>query len=308
MKALKEEIRELEERDEAGRPDARRGRAGIPNVPQDVGAARQGRDGQPRRAHAGATPRAVRLRAAGALGPRARARHPRLRARRQDRRRALHGPDAGGGAPLARAHPASCSTCTRASRATGRSCRRFSPTPTRSSAPGSCRSSRPTSSRPARATTSSRPPRSRSRTSTATRSSPAEKLPLLYTAYTPCFRSEAGAAGRDTRGMIRQHQFDKVEVVMFARPGGLRRGARDADGARRGAAPAPRASLPRRLALDRRPRLRRRRRPTTSRSGCPGRTRTRRSPPARTSRRSRRGARRSASAAPRARSPSSSTR
>jgi seryl-tRNA synthetase len=43
-------------------------------------------------------------------------------------------------------------------------------------------------------------------------------LPLLYTAATPCFRSEAGAAGRDTRGMIRQHQFDKVEVVMFVRP------------------------------------------------------------------------------------------
>ena len=46
----------------------------------------------------------------------------------------------------------------------------------------------------------------------------AEDLPRLYTAYTPCFRSEAGAAGRDTRGMIRQHQFDKVEVVMFVRP------------------------------------------------------------------------------------------
>jgi seryl-tRNA synthetase len=46
----------------------------------------------------------------------------------------------------------------------------------------------------------------------------AEQLPLLYTAYTPCFRSEAGAAGRDTRGMIRQHQFDKVEIVMFVRP------------------------------------------------------------------------------------------
>ncbi|MGE5412813.1 MAG: serine--tRNA ligase, partial [Syntrophomonadaceae bacterium] len=43
-------------------------------------------------------------------------------------------------------------------------------------------------------------------------------LPRLYTAYTPCFRSEAGAAGRDTRGMIRQHQFDKVEVVMLVRP------------------------------------------------------------------------------------------
>jgi len=46
----------------------------------------------------------------------------------------------------------------------------------------------------------------------------AGQLPILYTALTPCFRSEAGAAGRDTRGMIRQHQFDKVEVVMFTRP------------------------------------------------------------------------------------------
>ncbi len=46
----------------------------------------------------------------------------------------------------------------------------------------------------------------------------ADELPRLYTAYTPCFRSEAGAAGRDTRGMIRQHQFDKVEVVMLVRP------------------------------------------------------------------------------------------
>ena len=46
----------------------------------------------------------------------------------------------------------------------------------------------------------------------------ADELPRLYTAYTPCFRSEAGAAGRDTRGMIRQHQFDKVEIVMFVRP------------------------------------------------------------------------------------------
>ncbi|HEY1251480.1 MAG TPA: serine--tRNA ligase [Thermoanaerobaculia bacterium] len=46
----------------------------------------------------------------------------------------------------------------------------------------------------------------------------AEELPLRYAAYTPCFRSEAGAAGRDTRGMIRQHQFDKVEMVWFVRP------------------------------------------------------------------------------------------
>jgi seryl-tRNA synthetase len=45
-----------------------------------------------------------------------------------------------------------------------------------------------------------------------------ELLPLCYTAYTPCFRKEAGAHGRDTRGLIRQHQFNKVELVKFTRP------------------------------------------------------------------------------------------
>ncbi len=45
-----------------------------------------------------------------------------------------------------------------------------------------------------------------------------ETLPLKLVAHTPCFRSEAGAAGRDTRGMIRQHQFDKVEMVHIVRP------------------------------------------------------------------------------------------
>ena len=47
---------------------------------------------------------------------------------------------------------------------------------------------------------------------------PAEKLPLKFVAHTPCFRSEAGAAGKDTRGMIRQHQFDKVEIVQIVKP------------------------------------------------------------------------------------------
>jgi seryl-tRNA synthetase len=46
----------------------------------------------------------------------------------------------------------------------------------------------------------------------------AESLPLKYVCHTPCFRSEAGSAGRDTRGMIRQHQFDKVELVQIVRP------------------------------------------------------------------------------------------
>ncbi|OGU24708.1 MAG: serine--tRNA ligase [Hydrogenophilales bacterium RIFOXYD1_FULL_62_11] len=46
----------------------------------------------------------------------------------------------------------------------------------------------------------------------------AETLPLRFVAHTPCFRSEAGSYGRDTRGMIRQHQFDKVELVQLVRP------------------------------------------------------------------------------------------
>ncbi|MEY8561455.1 serine--tRNA ligase [Eggerthellaceae bacterium 3-80] len=46
----------------------------------------------------------------------------------------------------------------------------------------------------------------------------AEQLPLKYCAFTPCFREEAGSAGRDTRGLIRVHQFDKVEMVKYAKP------------------------------------------------------------------------------------------
>ena len=45
-----------------------------------------------------------------------------------------------------------------------------------------------------------------------------ERLPIHYTAYTPCFRSEAGSYGKDTRGLIRQHQFNKVELVKFTTP------------------------------------------------------------------------------------------
>ena len=45
-----------------------------------------------------------------------------------------------------------------------------------------------------------------------------EELPIRVTAYTPCFRAEAGAAGKDTRGMIRQHQFSKVELVSITTP------------------------------------------------------------------------------------------
>ncbi|WP_279128686.1 serine--tRNA ligase, partial [Helicobacter winghamensis] len=45
-----------------------------------------------------------------------------------------------------------------------------------------------------------------------------DMLPVMLTAYTPCFRKEAGSAGRDTRGIIRQHQFDKVELVALTMP------------------------------------------------------------------------------------------
>jgi len=47
---------------------------------------------------------------------------------------------------------------------------------------------------------------------------PGTEMPIYYTAYTPCFRKEAGSAGRDTRGLIRQHQFNKVEMVKFVAP------------------------------------------------------------------------------------------
>jgi len=47
---------------------------------------------------------------------------------------------------------------------------------------------------------------------------PEERLPIRYAAYTPCFRREAGSYGKDTRGLIRQHQFNKVELVAFSRP------------------------------------------------------------------------------------------
>ncbi len=61
----------------------------------------------------------------------------------------------------------------------------------------------------------------------------ADELPLSYCAYTPCFRAEAGAAGKDTRGMIRQHQFDKVELVKLTlpeqSPGALEALTRDAE-------------------------------------------------------------------------------
>ena len=59
-----------------------------------------------------------------------------------------------------------------------------------------------------------------------------DRLPLHYCAFSPCFRAEAGAAGKDTRGLIRQHQFHKVELVKFARPEQQHGGAGADDGRR----------------------------------------------------------------------------
>ena len=112
------------------------------------------------------------------------------------------------------------------------------------------------------------------------------QLPFRYTAYTPCFRSEAGSYGADVRGLIRQHQFDKVELVKFTTPEqsydeleSLTRNAEEV---------LKRLELPYRTMLlctgewDSR-----RRRPTTSRSGCRARRLIVRSRPAATPRRSR---------------------
>ena len=65
---------------------------------------------------------------------------------------------------------------------------------------------------------SSPPPKCRSPISCASTIRDEAELPIRVTAYTPCFRAEAGAAGKDTRGMIRQHQFSKVELVSITTP------------------------------------------------------------------------------------------
>ena len=81
-------------------------------------------------------------------------------------------------------------------------------------------------------------------------------LPYRFTALTPCFRAEAGAAGKDTRGMIRQHQFYKVEMVSITTPDQSPSRARAHDELRRGNPEAARPALSRRRALLRRHRLR----------------------------------------------------
>jgi hypothetical protein len=80
----------------------------------------------------------------------------------------------------------------------------------------------------------------------------ADALPLKFVCHTPCFRSEAGSYGKDTRGMIRQHQFDKVELVQIVRPGPVLGGAGGADRPRRDHPGEAGTALPPRRAVHRR--------------------------------------------------------
>ncbi len=115
-----------------------------------------------------------------------------------------------------------------------------------------------------------------------------DELPLRFTALTPCFRAEAGAAGRDTRGMLRQHQFNKVELVSITAP------EKSAEEHERMLACAE--AVLKKLDLTYRVMTLctgdmgfASQRPTTSRSGCRARRPTGRSPPARSAASSRRG-------------------
>ncbi len=72
----------------------------------------------------------------------------------------------------------------------------------------------------------------------------AAELPIRYAAYSPCFRREAGAAGKDTRGILRVHQFDKVEMVLFEKPEDSPEALEWMTGARRGPAPAAGPAVP----------------------------------------------------------------
>jgi hypothetical protein len=78
---------------------------------------------------------------------------------------------------------------------------------------------------------------------------PESRLPIYYCAYTPCFRGEAGAAGVGTRGMIRVHQFDKVELIKITRPEARLRGVGETGGQRRAGPATAGPALPRHPAL-----------------------------------------------------------
>ena len=114
------------------------------------------------------------------------------------------------------------------------------------------------------------------------RSSTRDALPIRYAGFSPCFRREAGAAGKDTRGIFRVHQFDKVEMFSFVAPEEAPGRARAAAGDRGGDPPGARDPLPRGRRSRSTTSAPRRRRSTTARRGCPARAATASSPRART--------------------------
>ena len=96
---------------------------------------------------------------------------------------------------------------------------------------------------PTTSSTSSARARSRSPRCTPARSSTPSELPLRYAGFSPCFRREAGAAGRDTRGIFRVHQFDKVEMFSFVEPSASA-GRAPAPAGDRGGDPRPSSASP----------------------------------------------------------------
>ena len=92
------------------------------------------------------------------------------------------------------------------------------------------------------------------RRTTPTRSSTSASLPLRYAAFSPCFRKEAGSHGKDTKGIIRVHWFDKVEMFVYTTARGVRRRAPAAAGVGEGVPRQARARLPRHRHRGRRPR------------------------------------------------------
>ena len=99
-----------------------------------------------------------------------------------------------------------------------------------------------------------------------------DNLPVKYCAYTPCFRSEAGSYGRDVRGIIRQHQFQKVELVKFAKPENSYDELESLTARRRRYFAAAEDSVSDGGSVHRRYGRELRRKPTTSKCGCRGRT------------------------------------
>ena len=192
----------------------------LPNLPHaSVPVGKSAADNVEVRRHG--EPRVVRLRAAAALGSRSGARHHRLRARARKIAGARFSVLSGAGARLvARAHQLHA----RSAHARARLPRDRAAVPgqhaRRSPAPATCRSSKQDLFKIAGDWDLYLVPTAEVPLTNLHRGEilDGRELPIRYTAYTPCFRSEAGSYGQDVRGLIRQHQFDKVELVKLTTP------------------------------------------------------------------------------------------